>query len=208
MKDQNFSSWSSWFWLVTMLLIGSVAVASGQKVKNVTVINGQSAEVRPLTVIPEATEPCSPAECEWWNRIRKTNSDLNLAFRKRDEKAKLAAKERFFLLILERREKAYRIPLKDRPPQTLLAASPQYSRLAQKNRIQGKVKLSVLVGDDGIVADVHVKSGPGWGLNESAVQSARQAYFLPAIKDGGFVAHWLENVEVTFALGCVGCRPM
>lgn len=192
------------FLIGTVLVLGSVAIASGQKEKRVVLIDGSSAQVRMLTEIPEATEPCAPVECEWWNQIRKANSDLNLAYKKGDEKSKRAAKERFFLLLLERREKAYRVPVKDRPPQKLITAFARYPLVAQKNRIQGKVKLLIEIGDDGLVADIQVMSGPGWGLNESAIQSTRQELFLPAIKDGAFVAH-KAAIEVGFGLGCAGC---
>lgn len=194
---------SSRFLIAAMLVLGSVDIAAGQKERKVTLIDGQRAEVRTLTEIPEATEPCAPAECEWWNQIRKANSDLNLAYKKRDEKSKFAAKERFSLLLHERREKAYRIPVKDRPPQKLITAWPRYPYVAQKNRIQGKVHLLIDIGNDGLVGDIQVINGPGWGLNESAIQSTRQELFLPAIKDGDFVAY-KAPVEVGF--GCVGCR--
>lgn len=193
------------FLIGAVIVLGSVAIASGQKEQRVVRMDGQSAEVRTLTEIPEATEPCTPAECEWWTQIRKANSDLNLAYKKGDEKSKWAAKERFFLLLLERREKAYRVPVKDRPPQKLITAWPRYPLVAQKNRIQGKVKLLIEIGDDGLVVDIQVINGLGWGLNESAIQSTRQELFLPAIKDGAFVAH-KAPVEVGFGLGCAGCR--
>lgn len=193
------------FLICIVLVLWSVGFASGQKEQRVVLIDGPSAQVRMLTEIPEATEPCAPAECEWWNRIRKANSDLNLAYKRRDEKSKWAAKERFFLLLHERREKAYRVPVKDRPPQSLITAQPRYPMVAQKNRIEGKVKLSVVIGDDGLVTDIQVIDGLGWGLTESAIQSTRQELFLPAVKDGAFVAH-KAPIEVGFGLGCAGCR--
>ena len=127
-----------------VLVLGSVAIASGQKEQTVVLIDRQRAEVRTLTEIPEATEPCTPAECEWWNQIRKANSDFILAFKKRDEKFKWAAIARFVLLLHERREKAYRVPVKDRPPQKLITAFARHPYIAKKNKIQGKVKLMVV----------------------------------------------------------------
>lgn len=52
--------------------------------------------------------------------------------------------------------------------------------------------------------DIQVIGGLGWGLNESARQSMRQAVFLPAIKDGDFVAVGLQKIEFEFKLGCSG----
>lgn len=201
-QEYRFSP--SWFLMSTMLVLLTVGIASGQKERRVVLMNGPSAEVRMLTEIPKATESCAPAECEWWNQIRKANSDLILAYKKGDEKSKWAAKERFFLLLHERREKGYRVPVKDRPPQKLITAFARYPMVAQKNRIQGKVKLLIEIGVDGLAGDIQVISGPGWGLNESAIQSTRQELFLPAIKDGDFVAH-KAPVEVGFGLGCAGC---
>lgn len=191
------------FLMGTALVFTSLSIASGQKEQRVTIIDGQTAEVRMLTEIPEATEPCAPAECKWWNQIRKANSDLNLAYKKRDEKSKRAAIERFFLLLNEGRDKSYKVPVKDRPPQTLLTARPAYPYVAKKNKVKGTVKMSVEIGDHGLVTDLQVIEGPGWGLNESAIESTRQALFLPAIKDGGFVAYKMP-VEVCF--NCVSGR--
>lgn len=194
---QEFYLLSKRLLIGTGLVLASVAIASGQKEQKVTIIDGLRAEVRLLTEIPEATEPCAPAVCEWWNQIRKANSDLNRAYKKRDQKSKQAAIERFFRLLIEGREKAFQVPVGDRPPQSLLTAWPEYPYVAKKNKIQGKVKMSVEIGDYGLVTDIQVIDGPGWGLNESAVNSTRQAVFLPAIKDGSFVAYKMP-VEVCF----------
>lgn len=183
--------------LIGVVVFTSFSIASAQKEQRVTIIDGQTAEVRILTEIPEATEPCAPAECEWWNQIRKANSDLNQAYKRRDEKSKRAAIERFFLLLNEARDKSYKVPVRDRPPQPLLTARPAYPYVAKKNKVKGTVKMSVEIGDYGLVTDIKVTEGPGWGLNESAIESTRQAFFLPAIKDGGFVAYKMP-VEVCF----------
>lgn len=96
------------------------------------------------------------------------------------------------------------MPLKDRPSQSLVLGMPTYPYIVQKNRINGEVVLSIEISNDGTVGDAQVTKGLGWGLDESAIQAARQAVFLPAIKNGAFVVEQ-STVKFKFAQGCAGC---
>ncbi len=96
---------------------------------------GSTAQIRNNNLIPEATEPCTPEESEWWKRFRKAGNDLQ---KKSDERSKT----RFFLLMLEGQQKGYRIPLKDRPVQTLISGRTTYPELARRRGVQGTVVLS------------------------------------------------------------------
>lgn len=177
---------------------------SSNKEMRIVSREGSTVEIRTYTAIPEATEPCAPAVCDWWNQIRRANADLNLGYQKRNEKSIVAARDRYFVLLYEGQQKGYPVPLKDRPPQSLILGMPAYPYIAKKNRINGEVVLSIEISNDGTVGDAQVTKGLGWGLDESAIQAARQAVFLPAIKDGTFVAKQ-STVKFKFAQGCVGC---
>jgi TonB family protein len=142
--------------------------------------------------IPEAIEPCSPEECEWWKQIRRAGHNL---LKKADEKAKTE----FFLLLYEGQQKAYRIPLKDRPPQLLVSGrEPIRPDMAQKNHITGTVVLSVEYRADASVGDVQIVKGLGFGMDENVIQATRQSVFLPAVKNRAFVAEW-HNVKMSFS---------
>jgi TonB family protein len=170
-------------------VVAAVGSASDQKEGRVVIRQGSTVEIWPDTTIPEATEPCTPQELEWWQQIRKANSDLFQGYKKSKKKSILEARARFFLLLYEGQQKAYRVPLKDRPPQMLLIGRPTYPYIARKDKLSGKVELLIEYRSDGLVGDVQIIKGLGWGLDESVIRAARQNVFLPAIKDGTFVTH-------------------
>jgi hypothetical protein len=147
-------------------------------------------ELRTYQEIPEATGPCAPEACDWWNRLRQAGNDLQ---KKSDKKAKT----NFFLLLYEGQQKAYRIPLTDKPPQMLVAGKPTYN-MDRKNVITGTVVLSVEFRADASVGEVRLIKGLGTRIDEEVIRTARQSVFLPAIKNGAFVTHW-ENVETKFS---------
>lgn len=177
---------------------------SSKKQKTTVSIVGSTAVVRTYVIIPEATELCAPAVCDWWNQVRTANAEFNLGYLKRNTKSILEARNRYYVLLYEGQQKGYQVPLKDRPPQSLLLGTPAYPYLAQKNRINGEVVLLVEISNDGTVGDAQVIKGLGWGLDQSAIQAARQALFLPAVKDGAFVAEQ-STMKFKFAQGCAGC---
>jgi TonB family protein len=183
MKTLRFAHTSTRFTLSSVLafcLASTLTVtASGQK-ERVVRHNGSTVEIREFTPVPEATEPCTPEESEWWKQLRKAGNDLY----KKDERK---TRERFYLLLYEGQQKGYRVPLKDRPYQPFLVGKTVYPAMARKNKVEGNVVLSVEFKADGSVGDVRLIEGLGMGLDEISIQAARQAVFLPAIKDGAFV---------------------
>ena len=132
-----------------------------------------------INEIPEASEPCEPENLEWWNRLRKTGSDLQ---NKYDEKLKT----RFYLLLYEGQQKSYRIPLKDSPTQKLFGGRPIIN-LDRKHKSSGTVVLSVEYRADGTVADVQLIKGLSSEIDEALIRATRNVVFLPAIKNGAFV---------------------
>ncbi len=177
--------------IVTNLAIyGLVVVAAGggkvlcQESKTVKKSTGSSLVISTYKEIPEATEPCTPLECEWWKQMREAGNDL---LRKGDDKTK----KKYALLFVEGIEKAYRIPLADRPPQPLVTQRPATSPrdIIPKN---GKVELSVEVRADGSLGEIKVVKGLRSDMDQSCVQSKRQSIYLPAVRDRVFATEWQE----------------
>lgn len=180
--------------LLVFSLLAVVPSAHSGMVQRKTVVSATSSktvEVKTYNAIPEATEPCAPEESDWWMRIRKASNDL---LRKGDEKSKT----RFALLLYEGQEKAYRIPLKDRTAQVLVRARVPHSEIVWTKKINGTVVLSIEYRADGSVGDVRLIKGVGFGMDENVILAAREALFLPAVRDGVFVTDW-QNAEMNFS---------
>ena len=84
-------------------------------------------------------------------------------------------------------------------PVVISTPSAEYSREARKKQIEGTVMLSLVVSKEGLPTDVQVVNGLGYGLDEKAVDAARQYRFQPATKDGKPVAVQIK-IEVNFRL--------
>jgi protein TonB len=59
-----------------------------------------------------------------------------------------------------------------------------YPEEARRNDIEGSVRLKVTLDAKGLVENVVVISGPGYGLNEAAREALRRFRFKPATKGG------------------------
>lgn len=64
-----------------------------------------------------------------------------------------------------------------------------YPDEAKKNEIEGSVRLKVTTDPTGLVTDVVIISGPGYGLNEAARDALRRFKFKPATKGGEAVGY-------------------
>lgn len=60
---------------------------------------------------------------------------------------------------------------------------------ARRNDIEGSVRLKVTLDPQGLVQDVVVISGPGYGLNDAAREALRRFRFKPATKGGEAVGY-------------------
>ena len=86
------------------------------------------------------------------------------------------------------------------PPKLLQLDPPEYPLLARRAKVEGTVKMVVLVGVDGRVKSVEVREGVGRAkLDQAAMAAARKAIFQPATRDGVPVESQGE-VEVQFRL--------
>jgi TonB family protein len=75
-----------------------------------------------------------------------------------------------------------------------------FTEEARKNKVQGVVRVRILVDSNGAVREVILKRGLPDGLNEQAIRAAYQMRFIPAMKNGQAVSYWLNNVDVEFNL--------
>lgn len=77
----------------------------------------------------------------------------------------------------------------DTEPVALGEVKVPYPDEAKKNEIEGSVRLKVTLDPTGIVTEVAVISGPGYGLNEAAREALRKFKFKPATKGGEAVGY-------------------
>lgn len=76
---------------------------------------------------------------------------------------------------------------------------PEYSEEARRHQVTGVVILKVVFSSTGEVTNVQVISGLPYGLSEKAIEAARKTKFVPAMKNGKFVATWMQ-MEMNFNL--------
>jgi len=84
-------------------------------------------------------------------------------------------------------------------PKPIYSPDPEFSDEARKNKYQGTVVLHLIVGADGKTSNIHVIRSLGMGLDEKAVEAARQWRFDPARKDGHPVPVEVD-MEINFRL--------
>jgi TonB family protein len=70
------------------------------------------------------------------------------------------------------------------PVEIVYKPKPAYTPKARSLRIEGEVLLDVVFLANGSLRVVHVASGLGHGLDETAMQAAQHIRFRPATQDG------------------------
>lgn len=178
------------FCVVAAVMVGGANVLC-QETKTLTSVSGSTVSGRTYKLVPEATEPCTSAECDWWKQVRQTANDLQ---KKGDDKSK----KRFIGLFVEGTEKSHRVPLGDRKAQGL-AFGPMFKtdRLPASQR-NGTVELSIEIRFDASIGEVKVIKSLGAAIDQLCISHARQTIFLPAVNDRTFVTSW-ENTKFMFA---------
>jgi TonB family protein len=88
----------------------------------------------------------------------------------------------------------------DERPVLLNRPRPMFTEEARRNKIQGVVRMKILIDVSGKVTQVVVTRGLPDGLDLEAIRAAYQMRFRPAMKSGSPVSFWLSNVEVEFNL--------
>jgi TonB family protein len=82
-------------------------------------------------------------------------------------------------------------PSFDTKPVAINYVQVRYTEEARKNKVQGVVSMSILVGEDGAVKEAKIIKGLPDGLNEQALAAANQLRFKPAMRNGKAVSYWL-----------------
>jgi TonB family protein len=87
------------------------------------------------------------------------------------------------------------------PPELVSAPKPEYPPQARRLQVQGVVVVSVLVDETGRVQDARLTEPipQKVGINEAALQVARNAQYRPATKDGVKVKMW-TRLRIPFKL--------
>ncbi len=78
-------------------------------------------------------------------------------------------------------------------PEIVSRVNPAYPRMAQQKKVEGTVIISILISENGDVADARVlrEAGGSSGLNEAAMAAVRKWKFRPAVKEGKRVKVWM-----------------
>lgn len=76
-------------------------------------------------------------------------------------------------------------------PRFKKVAKPVYSPEMLENRVEGVVRLKVLIDIDGIIKKAIIISDIGFNSGQQALQAVRDMEFYPAIKGGETVAAWI-----------------
>lgn len=76
---------------------------------------------------------------------------------------------------------------------------PEYTQEAREKKVEGKVRLRLVMGSSGKVRAEEVLMGLTEGLTEKAIDAARRIEFEPAVKDGRPVSQYV-TVEYEFSL--------
>ena len=77
-------------------------------------------------------------------------------------------------------------------PQILTVPKPFYTAEARRNRIEGTVKVEVLLGSDGRIQQVILVQGLGFGLDEETIEAAKAISFKPGENNGKPVSVWMR----------------
>jgi TonB family protein len=84
-------------------------------------------------------------------------------------------------------------------PRILERTAPEYTDEARIARLEGSALVTLVVGDDATLRDVHITRPIGLGLDEKAVEAVKDWHFAPATQ-GEHPVQAVARVEVGFRL--------
>jgi len=93
----------------------------------------------------------------------------------------------------------YRIGNGVSAPTLVFSPEPEYSEEARKAKLQGVVRLALVVDERGNPTQIRVTTPLGLGLDQKAIEAVQKWKFKPGLKDGKAVAVQ-ASVEVNFRL--------
>ena len=95
----------------------------------------------------------------------------------------------------------YRIGPVVGPPVIVRRVEPQYTDAARQAQIQGTVRMSAVIHEDGSLSITAILQSLGFGLDENSKTALEQWRFVPPITSNGEPAAITLTVEVNFNLG-------
>jgi TonB family protein len=143
--------------------------------------------------IPEASVSAGPEVKAWCDGLRDAAKAV------RDSHGDRKDRKRFAQALVEGATKSFNPPIDDRKPFYLVMAEPEYTEDARRHRVSGRIMLRVEFRADGTVGQVRTLNSLGYGLDEAAITAARNAVFIPAVRNGAFV-DFTNQVLMNFAI--------
>lgn len=192
----------NWKLFLLLTLLSFAIDIRGQETKTTKRLIGRdSISINKYTDIPEASDNCEPAVCQWWSELRKAANDVQSGSGRRSLK-------RYVNLFAVGLEKSYSVPLPDRPAQLLVSAGPIIRSPLGGPKRNGTIELSVEIRIDGSVGEVKIVKGLDKELDDNVANSVRsKSIYLPAIKDHAFVSE-TQSVKFSFwSQGGIGPKP-
>jgi TonB family protein len=86
-----------------------------------------------------------------------------------------------------------------RGPRALSIVDPKFTDDARKAKVNGTIVVALAINEEGGVDDAKIVHSLGYGLDQNAMDAAKQSKFEPATKDGKPVAVQID-MEMTFKL--------
>jgi TonB family protein len=94
---------------------------------------------------------------------------------------------------------AFNVKEVERRPFIAMKPEPRYTEEARQHEVSGSVILKMVFAADGSITNVQVAAGLPHGLTERAIEAVKKIRFIPAVKNGKFVATWMQ-LEYSFNL--------
>jgi TonB family protein len=94
---------------------------------------------------------------------------------------------------------AFNVKEVERRPFIAMKPEPRYTEEARQHEVSGSVILKMVFAADGTITNVQVAAGLPHGLTERAIEAVKKIRFIPAVKNGKFVATWMQ-LEYSFNL--------
>ena len=85
-------------------------------------------------------------------------------------------------------------------PRCLYCPDPSFSEEARRAKIGGIVVLKVVITADGRAEDIQVVKGPGYGLEQRAIEAVKNWRFKPAEGADGIPVTYQAAIQVTFKI--------
>lgn len=181
-----------------LLAIAAFYYKPNRKFENVVIevyenpVASSQAQLQPQPVKPPEEQQKPPPRKAVFGVTRKSLTDSSNEAGAETKAGNTIAKEMDQLQLDPNDDSSLPIPVDDylvtQMPKIKKEVRAPYPEEAKKNGVEGPVIMDVLIDPTGRVREVIVLSGPGFGLNEAAVQALKQFEFAPARVQEQFVA--------------------